>query len=157
MNSIDDVKKHVATLVEANRALSTDLDSSRRAVAAIGRERDALRRELERLQSAHLSEPAPESARCRRTSMDSDYAPPVRGRYPRGEAAESRDPYGREFSRQRADWDGRDWRSARSSSLVTSLRRAEQERDVALEQLDEALAAMADITSCLERSLQSAR
>ena len=48
--NISDVKKHVETLLERNRTLAVDLDTSRRALADVRRERDTMRQRIERLE-----------------------------------------------------------------------------------------------------------
>lgn len=47
----DETKKRLSQLVEINRALAHDLDVSRRIVAELGNERDALKDRVERLES----------------------------------------------------------------------------------------------------------
>ncbi len=51
MESLVDVKKYIARLVETNRALASDLDASRRVAASLGHQRDAFEIETTRLRS----------------------------------------------------------------------------------------------------------
>ena len=51
MTTVGNMKQHVASLVETNRALAADLRASRAVVSKVSRERDAIRRKLGDVQS----------------------------------------------------------------------------------------------------------
>ena len=70
MTTVGDMKKHVASLVETNRALAADLKASRGFVSKITRERDTLRRKMGELQSEWQRAMLMEEARDQRTEAN---------------------------------------------------------------------------------------
>ena len=56
MTTVADMKRHVASLVETNRALASDLEASRALVERISRQRDSLRGQLEQTARSLMEE-----------------------------------------------------------------------------------------------------
>lgn len=150
MNTTEDLKKYVATLVETNRALANDLDASRRVIASIGRERDALRHEISQIRSEServasagaLSEWREDVERLMRTLADERAA---LEQLRQTQAQLLRDAKHDQAELRRAE--------SEIDALTVALNRVEQERDTARLELDEATSAMAEIHRCLKGSL----
>jgi chromosome segregation ATPase len=150
MTKVTEIAQHVSTLVETNRALVNDLDITRRIVAEISRERDALREQVERLQA---SAPGP---RLLENSPDR----PLDLEAVRGQLAEQMQQV-HSLRRERDDLlrDAEDARARlrstedRASALCIELEEVGRDRDDLLSQLDQASAAMDEIREYLHGSV----
>jgi chromosome segregation ATPase len=150
MTTVTEIAQHVSTLVETNRALVSDLDITRRVVAEISRERDALREQVERLQS-HAPGPR---------LVDSDEEPRNELELMRGKLAEQMQQVN--ILRRERDSLLREARDAgarlrstedRASALSIELEQVAQDRDDVLVQLDQASSAMDEIREYLQGSV----
>jgi chromosome segregation ATPase len=140
MESLVDVKKYIARLVETNRALASDLDASRRVAASLGHQRDAFELESTRLrseleQSAALG-PSSDSVRQQTRQL-------------RAELAEQQRELEQNQARLRRA-------EERISSLTAALGRAELERDAMRRELEEFKDVMDQIRSSVQGGLEDA-
>lgn len=150
MNTVTEIAQHVSTLVETNRALVNDLDITRRVVAEISRERDALREQVERLAGnapAVSSDDAGETLGLELELLRSKLAEQLQRvnvlRRERDEAV--RDAKAND-ARLRSTED-------RASALSIELEEVARDRDDILVQLDQASAAMDEIREYLQGSV----
>jgi len=139
MESLADVRKYIARLVETNRALASDLDASRRVAASLGHQRDAfelettrLRSELEQAALSSHSDSWHQQTRQLRTEL----------------AEQQRELEQNQARLRRAE--------ERVSTLTVALGRAERERDAIQRELDEFRAAMQQIRSSVRGGLEDA-
>ena len=154
MHTIEDMKQSVATLVETDRALASDLDASRRVVGSIGRKRDALRRDISRLRCESERAMSAETVGEWRDDVERLTRTLERERSQLAELQDAQTQLLRDAERDREDLHHADERIA---ALTVALHRAEQERDAARLELQEAKSAMAEIRSSLQSSLYEAR
>jgi chromosome segregation ATPase len=150
MTSLMDVTARIAALVEANRALQRDLEAQRRAVAEIEDERDALLDELDRLHGETRELPAKQAA-----EESAREAKALRGRllqeaYKAEDLRRERDMLVRDTDATQARLQLAEQRAA---ALELKLEEVERDRDGILAQLDHATAAMHDIRTHLEASM----
>jgi uncharacterized coiled-coil DUF342 family protein len=150
MNTVTEIAQHVSTLVETNRALVSDLDITRRIVAEISRERDALREQVATLKA---SAPGP------RLVHDGEASGPDVEKMRRQLAEQMQQLH--VLHRERDDLlrDARDAHARlrstedRASALSIELEEVARDRDDILLQLDQASAAMDEIREYLQGSV----
>jgi len=140
MESLADVKKYIARLVETNRALASDLDASRRVAASLGHQRDAFELETTRLRSEL------EQSALGPTNSDSWRQ---QTRQLRAELAEQQRELEQNQARLRRA-------EERVSTLTAALGRAERERDAMRRELEEFRDAMDRIRSSVQGGLEDA-
>lgn len=150
MTTVTEIAQHVSTLVETNRALVDDLDITRRIVAEISRERDALREQVERLQA---NAPGPRLVQGRDGS-------PLEVEEIRRQLADQMQQV--HVLRRERDTLLRDAEAAnarlrstedRASALSIELEEVARDRDDILVQLDQASVAMDEIREYLQGSV----
>jgi len=150
MNTVTEIAQHVSTLVETNRALVSDLDITRRIVAEISRERDALREQIERLQA---NAPGP------RLVHDDEEPALGAGEMRRQLAEQMQQMHSLRRERDELLRDAQDARvrlrssEDRASALSIELDEVARDRDDILVQLDQASAAMDEIREYLQGSV----
>jgi chromosome segregation ATPase len=153
MESITEMKKYIATLVETNRALASDLDSSRRVAATLGHQRDSLELEVARLRSdldASAMAGGPDHWRREAEQLREELAEQKREL---GQLRRERDERLRNAERDQARMRRAE---ERITSLTAALGRTEEERDVAQSQLEEAMDALDEIRCSVQGSLEDA-
>jgi chromosome segregation ATPase len=139
MESLVDVKKYIARLVETNRALASDLDASRRVAASLGHQRDAFELETTRLRN-ELEQSA--------LGSNSD-SWRQQTRQLRAELAEQQRELEQNQARLRRA-------EERVSTLTAALGRAERERDAMRRELEEFKDVMDQIRSSVQGGLEDA-
>ena len=139
MESLADVRKYIARLVETNRALASDLDASRRVAASLGHQRDAFELETTRLRS-ELEQSAlnsnSDSWRQQTRQLRTEFA------------EQQRELEQNQARLRRAE--------ERVSTLTVALGRAERERDAVRRELQEFRDAMKQIRSSVRGGLEDA-